>query len=260
MDVFSKSDPMCVVYMRPFGARNFVEVARTECIQNTLNPQFTRKCRLTYLFEETQRLRFEMYDLDSKSARLDDHDYIGSAECTLAEVVTAPNGNALALELNNEREGRAKRNGTLLLSFEELSSCKDDIELQFMGKKLDKKDFFGSSDPFLQFSRSNEAGGFTVTHRTEHISNNVNPLWKKFSVPLRTLCNGDVDRNLKVECFDHNKSGSHSLIGEFFITARQLQRKPIENAVFDVVNPKKKVLKRRSIVNSAVETIWSCLQ
>lgn len=77
MDVFSKSDPMCVVYMKPFGGRNFVEVMRTEAIQNTLNPQFTRKARMTYLFEEVQKLRFEMYDVDSKSPRLQDHDFIG---------------------------------------------------------------------------------------------------------------------------------------------------------------------------------------
>jgi hypothetical protein len=43
MDVFSKSDPMCVVYVKPFGSDNFVEFKRTECIQNCLNPDFTVK-------------------------------------------------------------------------------------------------------------------------------------------------------------------------------------------------------------------------
>jgi hypothetical protein len=46
---------------------------------------------------------------------------------------------------------------------EELSSCKDELELQFMAKNLDKMDWFGSSDPFLQFSRANEAGNFIGT-------------------------------------------------------------------------------------------------
>ena len=45
-----------------------------------------------------------------------------------------------------------------------------------ISKKLDKKDFFGSSDPFLQLSRANEAGGFSVVHRSEHVKNNVNPV------------------------------------------------------------------------------------
>ena len=30
-------------------------------------------------------------------------------------------------------------------------------------------------------------------------------VWQKFMVPIRSLCNGDLDRNIKFECFDHNK-------------------------------------------------------
>ena len=101
---------------------------------------------------------------------------------------------------------------------------------------------FGSSDPFLQFSRSTESGAFTVVHRTEHIRNNLNPVWAKFSVPIRTLCNGDLDRNLKVECYDYNKSGRHSLIGEFYLTVRQLQMGPGENNVYECINPQKRVV------------------
>ena len=67
-------------------------------------------------------------------------------------------------------------NGELVVSCEELSMCKDEMELQFLAKKLDKKDWFGSSDPFLQMSRANEGGGYTVVHRTEHVRNNVNPV------------------------------------------------------------------------------------
>ena len=39
---------------------------------------------------------------------------------------------------------------------EEIANCKDVVTLQFKGHKLDKKDFFGKSDPFLVISRSNE--------------------------------------------------------------------------------------------------------
>ena len=34
----------------------------------------------------------------------------------------------------------------------------EEMTLQFDGQKLDKKDFFGKSDPFLVISRSNEDG------------------------------------------------------------------------------------------------------
>ena len=43
MDVFSKSDPMVVIYLKPFGAQQYQEIGRTEAIQNTLNPKFATK-------------------------------------------------------------------------------------------------------------------------------------------------------------------------------------------------------------------------
>ena len=39
------------------------------------------------------------------------------------------------------------------------------MTLQFKGKKLDKKDFFGKSDPFLVFYRCNEDNRFVLNHR-----------------------------------------------------------------------------------------------
>ena len=42
----------------------------------------------------------------------------------------------ITLELVNEREGRIAGNGLLTVIPEELSTCKDDIELQFMGMEL----------------------------------------------------------------------------------------------------------------------------
>ena len=60
MDVFSKSDPMCVVYLQPFGSKRWQEVARTEIIRNNLNPEFTTKVKLNYLFEEQQHIKFQV--------------------------------------------------------------------------------------------------------------------------------------------------------------------------------------------------------
>lgn len=42
-DVFSKSDPMCVVYLQTLDIRKWKEICRTEVIDNTLNPDFTTK-------------------------------------------------------------------------------------------------------------------------------------------------------------------------------------------------------------------------
>jgi len=271
MDVFSKSDPMCVIYIQPFGTNSWQEVLRTECIQNTLNPQFTRKVQISYCFEQQQYLKFEMYDIDTHSNNLDDHDFIGRATCTLGQIVTAGGGGSggqgITLTLSNpDYNGNC---GQVLIAAEELSMCKDELELQFMAKKLDKKDWlpWKSSDPFLQISRSNERpGDFTVVHRTEHINNNCNPVWKPFIIPIRSLCNGDLDRNLKFECFDYNESGNHTYIGEFATTTRQLIEGPGPTNTHPCINMEKKNSKRSyknsghiHLMNSKMQKAFSFL-
>ena len=69
------------------------------------------------------------------------------------------------------------------------------------------------SDPFLEFAKVSENGDFSVVHRTEVIKFTLNPEWKSFTVAARTLCGGDIDRSIKVTCYDWNRSGNHSLIG-----------------------------------------------
>ena len=69
LDTFSKSDPMCVVYLgNPGkGGHFWKEIGRTECINNNLNPKFATKINLHYTFEKQQLMRFEVYDIDDCS-------------------------------------------------------------------------------------------------------------------------------------------------------------------------------------------------
>ncbi|KAL2090604.1 hypothetical protein ACEWY4_012867 [Coilia grayii] len=101
-----------------------------------------------------------------------------------------------------------KKCGTIIFMAEELSNCRDIATMQFCANKLDKKDFFGKSDPFLVFYRSNEDGTFTICHKTEVIKNTLNPVWQQFTIPVRALCNGDYDRTVKVDVFDWDRDGS----------------------------------------------------
>ncbi|XP_062577655.1 copine-5-like [Saccostrea cucullata] len=87
-DVFSKSDPMCVLFTQD-QSKNWKEFGRTEIIWNNLNPDFVKKFVMHYYFEQSQKLKFEVYDVDSKSADLSKHDFLGRMECTLGEIVSA---------------------------------------------------------------------------------------------------------------------------------------------------------------------------
>ncbi|XP_072291670.1 copine-8-like [Eucyclogobius newberryi] len=131
--------------------------------------------------------------------------------------------------------------------------------LQFCGNKLDKKDFFGKSDPFLVFFRSNEDGSFTICHKTEVVKNTLDPVWQAFKIPVRALCNGDYHRSIKVEVYDWDRDGGHDFIGEFSTSYREMCRSQSQFHVYEVLNPKKKGKKKKKYQNSGTVTLLSCL-
>ncbi|XP_059188447.1 copine Va isoform X2 [Centropristis striata] len=274
-DTFSKSDPLVVLYTQGVETKQWREFGRTEVIDNTLNPDFVRKYILDYFFEEKQNLRFDVYDIDSKSPDLAKHDFLGQVHCTLGEIVGSP-----ASRLEKPLGGiPGKKCGTIILSAEELGNCRDYATMQFCANKLDKKDFFGKSDPFMVFYRSNEDGTFTICHKTEVVKNTLNPVWQPFSIPVRALCNGDYDRALekdvdscfqnlcdneeqrkwirtiKVEVYDWDRDGSHDFIGEFTTSYKELCRGQSQLNVYEVVNAKKKIKKKRYINSGTVSLL-----
>ncbi|KAF6118111.1 copine 8 [Phyllostomus discolor] len=253
-DTFSKSDPICVLYVQGIGNKEWREFGRTEVIDNTLNPDFVRKFILDYFFEEKENLRFDLYDVDSKSPNLSKHDFLGQVFCTLGEIVGSQ-GSRLEKPIVGIP---GKKCGTIILTAEELNCCRDAVLMQFCANKLDKKDFFGKSDPFLVFYRSNEDGSFTICHKTEVVKNTLNPVWQAFKISVRALCNGDYDRTIKVEVYDWDRDGSHDFIGEFTTSYRELSRGQSQFNVYEVVNPKKKV-KKKKYINSGTVTLLSFL-
>ncbi|XP_013764652.1 copine-9 [Pundamilia nyererei] len=253
MDTFSKSDPVVVLYVQGLGTKEWREFGRTEVIDNTLNPDFVRKFVLDFFFEEKQNLRFDVYNVDTRSSNLSKHkDFLGQMFCTLGEIIGSPGG-----RLERTLSGiPGKKCGTIIFTAEELSNCRDIATMQFCANKLDKKDFFGKSDPFLVFYRSNEDGTFTICHKTEVIKNNLNPVWQSFTIPVRALCNGDYDRTVKVDVFDWDRDGSHDFIGEFTTSYRELSRGQSQFNVYEVLNPKKKG-KKKKYINSGTVTLLS---
>lgn len=253
-DTFSKSDPICVLYTQGIGNKEWREFGRTEVIDNTLNPDFVRKFILDYFFEERQNIKFDLYDVDSKSSNLSKHDFLGQALCSLGEVVGSQ-GSRMEKELGGIP---GKKCGKIIVKAEELNNCRESVMMQFCGNKLDKKDFFGKSDPFLVFYRSNEDGTFTICHKTEVVKNTLNPVWQAFKIPVRALCNGDFDRAIKVEVYDWDRDGSHDFIGEFSTSYRELSRGQSQFNVYEVINLKKKG-KKKKYLNSGTVTLLSFL-
>lgn len=249
-DVLSKSDPFCVTYTQPFGTQEWIEYHRTETIQNNHNPDFVSKITLPYRFEEQQPLKFEIYDSDSTARRLSDHDFLGFTTCTLAQIVSSGGKVSkvtLPLQIRNDYGKIHSTAGSIVVSAEELAQSNDEIVMQLTGQHLDKKDWFGKSDPFLEIYKSSEGGDYVLVHKTEVIKSTLNPRWKKFVISAKTLCNADFKRVLKFRVWDWNMSGNNSLIGEFMSTVDDLSASVPSR--FSIIHPEKK-LKKSSYKNS----------
>ncbi|XP_041130094.1 copine-9-like [Polyodon spathula] len=121
MDTFSKSDPVVVLYVQGIGSKEWREFGRTEVIDNTLNPDFVRKFVLDFFFEEKQNLRFDVYNVDSRSSNISKHkDFLGQTFCTLGEIIGSKAG-----RLENNLSGiPGKKCGIIIFSAEELSNCR----------------------------------------------------------------------------------------------------------------------------------------
>jgi hypothetical protein len=240
MDVMSKSDPICVMFMRPRGARQpntWVEVGRTEMIRDTLDPEFQKKFVVDYSFEERQVVKFEIYDWDNESNHLSAQDFLGRCEATLGTIVSS-RGSLFASVLkdlpNNSKPSK------IFITAEELEVNKELVTMQLSAEKLDKKDFFGKSDPFYIISKGGSNGKFVVVKKSEVIMKTLNPTWLPVSISVRDLCNNKYERPLKIEVYDWNSSGSHDIIGSFTTSLAELVVAVEEKKQFPVILEKKK--------------------
>ncbi|KAK2109907.1 Copine-1 [Saguinus oedipus] len=222
-DIGSKSDPLCVL-LQDVGGGNWAELGRTERVRNCSSPEFSKTLQLEYHFETVQKLRFGIYDIDNKTPELGDDDFLGGTECSLGQIVSSQ---VLTLPLML-KPGKPAGRGTIT-------------------------DFLGKSDPFLEFFRQGD-GKWHLVYRSEVIKNNLNPTWKRFSVPVQHFCGGDPSTPIQVRCSDYDSDGSHDLIGTFHTSLAQLQAVPAE---FECIHPEKQQ-KKKSYKNSGTICVKIC--
>nr|XP_023675551.1 copine-2-like isoform X2 [Paramormyrops kingsleyae] len=250
-DVTSKSDPFCVLFLEVDG--KWVEIGRTETVLNNLNPVFGVKFQVDYHFEEIQKLKFAMFDEDKCSNQLYEHDFLGDFTCTLGVIVSSKKLHRPLTLANGKPAGK----GAITITAQELSDNRV-ITLSLCGRKLDKKDFFGKSDPYLEFHKEGEDGKWMLVHRTEVIKNTLDPVWAPFTIPFISLCNGDMEKSIKVICSDFDNDGGHDFIGEFYTTvARMAEAQNSVEVEFECINPKKQK-RKKNYKNSGVIILKSC--
>ncbi|NXD72272.1 CPNE2 protein, partial [Eolophus roseicapillus] len=249
-DVTSKSDPFCVLFMEVNG--KWVELDRTETAVNNLNPAFAKKFIIDYHFEEVQKLKFALFDQDKSSMQLYEHDFLGEFSCTLGMIVSSKKITRTLLLGNGKPAGK----GMITIAAQELSDNRV-ITLSMAGRKLDKKDLFGKSDPFLEFYKPGDDGKWMLVHRTE-----VSATLTQAAEPRQSLCQLLLPfmalSHHKVVCYDYDSDGGHDFIGEFQTSvARMCDAQDAFPLEMECINPKKQK-KKKNYKNSGIIIVNSC--
>ncbi|CAH8439777.1 unnamed protein product [Schistosoma mattheei] len=204
-------------------------VTETELVYNNLSPNYTTRLNLEYCFEEKQIITTEIFECDREDR--ENSVLLGYIQCTVGRVIHS--GGELILPITWNEDIQVDRNTSteVVVCIREDPFSKENIFIKMNGANLDKKDFFGKSDPYVIIYRRNERGKLQKCYRSEVIKNTLFPDWKPILICLDRLCGGNIDCELYFRCFDWDGAVGDSedvdteiddLIGEFNTTVSRL--------------------------------------
>ncbi|XP_042428942.1 protein BONZAI 3-like isoform X2 [Zingiber officinale] len=228
---------------------------------NNLSPTWITKFTINYQFEIVQHLVIGVYDVDTKyhnmpvkTINLNEQDYLGEASCVLSEIVTKPSS-SLTLTLQQKRGPSSVRSGTITVHAEEPVSSRNAFEITFRCSKLENKDVFSKSDPFLRISKVVESGITIPVCKTEVVNNDLNPIWKPVTLRMQQL--GSKENPLIIECFDFNVSGKHEQLGTLQTSVADIEKLAWERGSANFYahshHGAKKMLKGQLFVDNFIE-------
>jgi len=243
LDTFSLSDCQIWAHIKD-RMDQWQLIGRTEIIKDNLNPVFATPIPVDYYFEEVQMMKFVVVDIDRPIDSLVGQDMVGDVQLALSDIVGSRAQSASRKILHPIRP----ENGILIIRAEEIKDMQMNVKFNISATHLDKKDFLGKSDPYLEISKESLDGSWVLVRRTEVIKQNLNPQWVPFELPLATLMvNNNPNTNLRFQVFDWDNDGKSDFIGDFIAKIDDIKNKN----EWELVNPKKRK-KNKKYKNSGI--------
>lgn len=197
-------NPFCKVSVLTYTGQMLRELYQTATAYQTDSPIWENRVSLSVSFGETHRLRFEVYDNESTSARV-----IGLAELQCA-----------ALTVCQETRVNLIPSGTLYVTSQIDQSENEFLYLQLAAKELKEMDYIGENDPFFVMSVC-EDGNQRVLHRSEVLSDTPTPRWRGASFNLTDLRSSEDEKEILIEVFDEDNI-SNDFIGSVVTILNEL--------------------------------------
>ncbi|CAI2192152.1 2782_t:CDS:10 [Funneliformis geosporum] len=191
---------------------------KTEVIVNYSKPKFVTGIIVDYYFEELQTFRFICINVNKpNNPDWNAQEVIGYFDYDLGSIVSSA-----GKKVKNRLMSENRSNNFITIMAMEVKESSRDVKLQFQAQNITKKLFLRSTpQAFLVLSRANEDGTFAPVYQSPNISS-MNPLWPEFDIKESTLCNGDLDRALRIQIKNYKGNGVHVLLGQCTLTLREL--------------------------------------
>ena len=225
LDLTSKSDPQCFVYLKDSYQDNYYEVGKTEMIKDSLNPEFVTKIQMNFNFEVVQKVRFDVIDIDPV-----ENDFLGRMETSLAEIVAFKGRQFIKPLIGKKRNLNC---GQIIIVVEEVIYNKQIITFTPACFQL-RRNFLSKRSTFIQIWKTNEDGSNTVVHKTEVHRSSSDPVFNPITIRISLLCSGDVDRNIQFDVMKYSSSGDHRLLGSAFTTVNSMLNGGTDANIFNL--------------------------
>ena len=147
LDMFSKSDPVCIVFEKSQQGDEWFEIGSTEYIKDELNPDFQKCIDVDFSFERTQELKFEFIDDDGGDSDDPYYDIIGSTVINLSQIMSA-RGQTVSKPLT--APGKSKERGMVIVRAESVKESNNHVCFRIVTQKLIAK--APSCIPFCSFN------------------------------------------------------------------------------------------------------------
>lgn len=147
--------------------------------------------------------------------------------CTTLPEIVASKSKQFSRPIRNPNNTR-KDCGQLILFCEELNACKQLVRFKFRVSSIKTSSCFSllvKPSTFLKLLRSNEDNTYTVVYETKPKWYTKNPEFDPIELKVRTLCNADLERTIRIDVMQYSTTGDHHLIGSVFSSVNQMVQK-----------------------------------
>ena len=210
------------------------EFCRIESSVYENNPNWCTSVSIHYNFGAVQPINLKVQNSQGAT--------IKSFTTTLGKLITT---NSTEFYLNDSHSEYIQ------IHSNESKSTQEQVNLHLRAHNVDKKDFFGKSDPYLLlFKPAN--GNWAQIYKSEVMKKTLDPIWKPFQLTMHSLCDGNQEALLKFEVWDWDRGTKDDFIGAAEIRVFQLSSPPCR---LELLNPTKQKKKKKYSNSGILEII-----